>query len=259
MRDGLAAVFLCVLVAGAGCSAVPGIGGDGLGGDEAATANEVPGVGNGTLENETALLDAHVAAVTETGFSQTISANFTDAGDGETYLVSQRQRTGVAAGATAYEYQTIIDAQVSSRTLAWGNETVEYRRGEAGGGDPQYRRTDPQPPGELAGREVLEGRLSADFEVVDVRERPDAPDVVTLEVSGLPEDNDVFDGQEHVSNVRRFEAQLVVDLEGRVHSYAAAAVYDVEGEPADYDYQFQMTGFEDPGVERPDWVDEVEG
>ena len=259
MRVGLAAVFLCVLVAGAGCSAVPGIGGDGLDGDEAATANEVPGVGNGTLENETALLDAHVAAVTETGFSQTVSMNFTEAVDGETFLVSQRQRTGVAAGATAYEYQTITDAQVSSRIIAWGNETVEYRRGEAGGGDPQYRRTDPQAPGELAGREVLAGRLSADFEVVDVRERPDAPDVVTLEVSGLPEDNDVFDGQEHVSNVRRFEAQLVVDLEGRVHSYAAAAVYDVEGEPADYEYQFQMTGFEDPGVERPDWVDEVEG
>ena len=259
MRDGLAGVFLCVLVAAAGCSAVPGIGGDGLGGDEAPTANEVPGVGNGTLENETALLDAHVAAVTETGFSQTVSMNFTEAGDDETYLVSQRQRTAVAAGATAYEYQTITDAQVSSRIVAWGNETVEYRRGEAGGGDPQYRRSDPRPPGELAGREVLEGRLSADFEVVDVQERPDAPDVVTLEVNRLPEDNDVFDGQEYVSNVRRFEAQLIVDVEGRVHSYAAVAVYDVEGESADYDYQFQMTGFEDPGVERPDWVDEAGG
>ena len=261
MRHGLAAVLLCVLVAGTGCSAIPGTGGngDGLSSDEAAVADSVPGVGNGSLEDPPALLDAHVAAATETGYSQTISANFTEARDGETFAVSQRQRTDVAAGAVAYEYQTITNSRVSSRIWAWGNESVEYRRGESGGGDPQYRRLDAQPPERLAGRAVLDQRLSTDFEVVDVRERDGAPAVVTLEVGGLPEANEVFDGQERVENLRRFEAQLIVDTEGRVHSYAAAAVYDIEGETADYDYRFQMTGFEDPGVERPDWVEEVEG
>jgi hypothetical protein len=261
MRHGLAAVLLCVLVAGAGCSAIPGTGGngDGIGGGDAPVSDSVPGVANGSLEDPSALLDAHVAAVTETGYSQSISVNLTDASEGETYAVSQRQRTGVAAGAVEYEYQTITNSQVSSRIQAWGNESVEYQRGETGGGDPQYRRVDSQPPERLAGRAVLDQRLSTDFEVVDVEERDDAPDVVTLEVSGLPEENEAFDGQEQVENLRQFEAQLVVDTEGRVHSYAAAAVYDIEGETADYDYQFQMTGFEDPGVEQPDWIDEAEG
>lgn len=258
MRQGLAAVLLCVLVAGAGCSAIPGTGGNGQGVDES-TANEVPGVGNGTLENSTALLDAHVATVTETGYAQKISVNLTDAAQGETHPVTQRQRTSVAAGATEYRYQVITRGQVSSRFLGWGNETVEYRRGETGGGDPQYQQLQPQSPDRLAGRAVFDRRLSPEFEVVDVRQREGQPDVVTLEVSGLPAENDVFDNQDSVENVREFEAQLVVDTEGRIHSYAAAAVYDIEGQPADYEYQYQMTSFEDPGIEKPDWVDEVEG
>lgn len=252
-------MLLCVLLAGAGCSGVPGIGGgNGTGGD-AATANEVPGVGNGTIENETALLDAHVAAVTESGYSQTISTNLTGAARGETYRISQRQRTRVAAGATEYRYQLISSGRVSSRFIGWGNETVEYRRGETGGGDPQYQRLQPQSPDRLAGRAVFERRLSEAFEVVNVTEREDAPDVVTLEVSGLPEGNDVFADQDRITNVREFEAQLIVDTEGRIHSYAAAGVYDIDGETADYEYRFQMTSFQSPTVEQPDWIDEIEG
>lgn len=258
MRHGLAAVLLCVLVAGAGCSSVPGIGGNGTGGD-AEIVNEVPGVGNGTIENETALLEAHVAAVTESGFGQTITANLTGASGGETYRVTQEQRTSVAPGASEYRYQTITNGRTSIRIIAWGNESVAYRRGETGGGQPQYQRIEPQAADTLAGRTVLETRLSDEFEVVNVTEREDAPDVVTLEVEGLPEANTVFEDQQGISNVREFEAQVVVDTEGRVHSYAAAAVYDIEDETAQYEYAFQMTSFEDPGVERPDWVDEIEG
>lgn len=257
MREGLAAVLLCVLLAGAGCSSVPGLGGGN--GADAATADQVPGVGNGTIENETALLDAHVSTVTESGYVQTLTANLTGAAQGETYPINQRQRTRVAAGATEYRYQLITSGRVSSRFIVWGNESVRYRRGETGGGQPQYQQLEPESPGRLAGRLVLESRLSDEFEVVNVTTREDAPDVVTLEVQGLPADNDVFAGQEQVSNVREFEAQLVVDTRGRIHSYAAAAVYDIEGTTAEYEYRFQMTSFEGPAVERPDWVDEIEG
>jgi hypothetical protein len=253
MRDGVAVVLLCVLVAGAGCSALPGSGG----GSELTAANETPGIEDGTVTNSTLLLDAHVAAVIESGFAQTLSVNFTSARQGETYRVSQRQRTRVAAGATEYRYQTITNAQVSSRVVAWGNDSVEYRRGETGGGSPQYQRADPQPPETLAGEKVLAPRLSSEFEVVAVETRADGPDVVTLELTGLPESNDLFKDQEQVENFREFEATLVVDTDGRIHSYDATAVYDVEGERGEYEYTFRMAGFGDPGVERPDWVDEA--
>lgn len=261
MREGLAAVLLCVLVASAGCSVLPGGNGagNGVGGNgEDAVANEVPGVANGSLENSTALLDAHVAAVTESGYSQIISTNLTGAAQGETYPISQRQRTRVAAGASEYRYQTITSGQVSSRIIAWGNRSVEYRRGETAGGEPQYQRLDPQPVDRLAGRAIFDPRLSPEFEVVNVTERENAPDVIKLEVDALPAENDVFDEQEEITDVRQFEAQLVVDTEGRIHSYAAAAVYDIEGTTAEYEYRYQITSFEEPEITRPDWIDEIE-
>ncbi|WP_254838749.1 hypothetical protein [Natronomonas marina] len=250
MRQGLAAVLLCVLAVSAGCSALPGSGGGGT-----PAAEEVPGIEDGQLENETALLDAHVEAVTETGFAQEIRTNATTVRQGEAIEVSQRQRTRVTAGATEYRYQTVTSGGVATRFIAWGNETIEVRRAEAGGGEPQYQSTDPEDAATLAGRTLLETRLTSAFEVVDVEERENGPDVVTLEVDGLPENNSVFAGQDRIGNVSGFEAELVVDTEGRVHSYAAAAVYDVEGQTGNYEFTFQMTSFEDPGVERPEWAD----
>lgn len=250
MRQGLAAVLLCVLAATAGCSALPGSGG-GTG-----PAEEAPGVEDGQLENESALLDAHVEAVTETGYAQEIRTNVTTVRQGETLDVTQRQRTRVTAGATEYRYQTVTSGGVSTRFIAWGNESIEIRRAEAGGGEPQYQSTEPEDPATLAGRVLLENRLSSEFEVVDVEQRENSPDVVTLQVDALPENNTVFDGQERIENVREFEAELVVDTQGRIHSYAAAAVYDVGNETGEYEFTFQMTSFEDPGVERPEWARE---
>ena len=262
MRQGLTAVLLCVLVAGAGCSALPGSGG----GDAApaetpddATVSEVPGVEDGQLVDASALLDAHVGTVTGTGYAHTVDTNITDARRNETVEVTQRQRTRVAAGAGEYETQLVTSGGVSSRFITWGNESVAIRRGETAGSDPQYRSIPPRDPETLAGRALLERRLSAEFETVNVEQRDGAPDLVTFEVEDLPADNTVFDQQEQISNVREYEAELIVDTEGRIHSFAAAAAYDIEGETADYEFAYQMISFEDPGVERPEWAAEGSG
>ena len=253
MREGIAAVLLCVLAVSAGCSALPG----GPGGSAAPEA--VPGVEDGHLANETALLDAHVENVTETGYAQEIRSNLTDIYQGETIELSQRQRTRVAAGATEYRTQLVSNGGVATRVITWGNESIAVRRGETGGGEPQYQTIEPQDPETLAGRSLLENRLSSEFEVASVEEREDAPDVVTLEVTEIPENNTVFSQQEEVENVREFEARIAVDTRGRIHSYAAAAIYDIGGETAEYEYTFRMTTFEDPGVERPEWAQESDG
>lgn len=252
MRKGIAAVLLCVLAVSAGCSALPGSGGN-------AAAEAVPGVEDGHLANETALLDAHVENVTETGYAQKIQTNLTDIYQGETIELSQRQRTRVAAGATEYRTQVVSNGGVATRIITWGNESVAFRRGETGGGEPQYQAIEPQDPETLAGRVLLENRLSPEFEVASVEEREDAPDVVTLEVDELPENNTVFSEQEEVEDVRKFEARIAVDTRGRIHSYAAAAVYDIGGETAQYEFTIRMTSFEDPGVQRPEWASESNG
>ena len=262
MRQGLAVVVLCVLVAGAGCSALPGFGGGNgtsAGTPEGATVDEVPGVEDGRLTNQSALLDAHVENITETGYAHTVDTNVTDARQGETVDLTQRQRTSVAAGAGEYRTQLITDGATSSRFITWGNESVAVRRGETSGGDPQYQSIPPREPDALAGQALLDRRLSTEFEAVDVQQREDAPNVVTMEVGGLPEDNAVFDEQAQVSNVREYNAQLVVDTRGRIHSFDAVAIYDIEGESADYEFTFQMTSFEDPGLERPEWAAEGDG
>jgi len=251
MRRSLAAVLLCVLVFAAGCSAIPGTGGDGGSGG---AAESVPGVEDGRLANGTVLLDAHVEATTATGFTQEISTNATQTVGNETAAVSQHQRVRVAPGATEYRSQIVVSGGTSGRFLTWGNRTAAVQRAEIAGGDPQYREVRPRPAEQLAGRVVLEQRLSEEFEVTGVEEREDGPALVTMEVDALPANNTVFDDQETIENVREFEATLVVDTAGRVHSYTATAAYDIGGEPADYDFSLRVTSFEDPGVERPPWA-----
>jgi hypothetical protein len=250
MRRSIAAVLLCVLVFAAGCSAIPGTGGDGGSGG---TAESVPGVEDGRLADGTALLDAHVEAATATGFTQEISTNATQTINNETVVVGQRQQVRVAPDATEYRSRVVVSGNTSGRVLTWGNRTAAVRRVEVGG-DPQYREVQPRPAEQLAGRLLLERRLSEEFEVTDIEERDDGPALVTMEVDALPANNTVFDDQETIENVREFEATLVVDTAGRVRSYTATAVYDLNGQPADYDFSLRMTSFEDPGVERPPWA-----
>ena len=251
MRRSIAAVLLCVLVFAAGCSAIPGTGGDD---GSSGTAESVPGVEDGRLANGAVLLDTHVEATTATGFTQEISTNATQTIGNETVMVGQRQQVRVAPDATEYRSQVVVSGNTSGRFLTWGNRTVAVQRVEVAGGDPQYREARPRSAEQLAGRLLLEQRLSEEFEVTDVEERDDGPALVTMEVDALPANNTVFDDQESIENVREFEATLVVDTAGRVRSYTATAVYDVDGGPADYDFSLRMTSFEDPGVERPSWA-----
>lgn len=266
MREGLAAVLLCTLVVTAGCSALSGSGGNATGEKTEPDApvddvdtDGIPGIEDEQLANETALLDAHVEAVTETGYSYERRTNVTDAIDGGTLEVSERQRSSVEAGASEYWIQQVTSAARSSRVTAWGNESTVLLRLEGSGQDPQYRVGASQSPDSLAARTLFELRLSPEFEVTGVDEREDGPAVVTLEADGLPEENEVFDDQEDIENVREYEATLVVDTEGRIHSYTASARYDIEGETGDYEISFRMTGFEDPDVERPEWAAEISG
>ena len=258
MRRSVAAVLLCVLVFAAGCSAIPGTGGDGgeapPGCDGSnGTAESVPGVENGSLVNGTALLDAHVRTITETGYAHYIAINGTTVRNRNVTEVTQQKRTDVSAGAEEYMTQLIRSGELSERYIVWGNRSVAVRSAEVDGSAPQYQSIPPRSPENLAGRALLDGRLSSEFEVVDVDERADAPALVTMEVDALPEDNDLFSEQE-VSNIREYEARLVVDTEGCIHGYTETAALKTEGERTDYEFRLEMNSFEDPGVERPPWA-----
>ena len=245
MRRGFAAVGVCLLLVLSGCSFLPG----------GADATDAPGIEDGELADGGDLLDAHVTALTASGYSHEVTVNQTRMRDGEPAESTQRQRMRVAPEATEYERQLIYGGQVSSRIVAWGNDSVEYLRIEQGD-DVEYRRSSPEPVDAMTGAAILEPHLSAPFEVVDT-ETVDDRTLVTLEATGTPSDELAFPRQ--AENVERYEARLVVDTEGRIHSLEASADYELDGEPADYDLSYELTSTGDPGVQRPAWVDDVEG
>jgi hypothetical protein len=245
MQRAYAAVALCLLLTLAGCPALPGSSG----------ADAPPGVEDETLVNGTELLDAHVGAVTETGYQHEVNLTQSTTADGENITTERRQRTTVAANATEYQYQLINSGRSNARFIVWGNETVEYQRIEAGGRDPQYRRGESTGAESLAGKPLLEPHLSAPYDVVETEEA-NGTTLLTLESTGTPESDSAF--PPNVTNIRNYEAELVVDGDGRIRSLSVDVAYDVDGQTADYQFNFELTAMEDLGVERPSWVDQLE-
>ncbi|MFW5964808.1 MAG: DUF7537 family lipoprotein [Natronomonas sp.] len=247
MKRAYAAIALCLLLALAGCSALPGA---------SSSASEAPpGVEDEQLTNSTALLDAHVEAVTASGYSHEVNLSQSRTADGESFTSERRQRTTVGANAAEYRYQLINSGRANSRFVVWGNETVEYQRIEADGRDPQYRRGEPTAAESLAGQPLLEPHLSAPYEVVDTTES-NGTTLTTLSATDRPESGAAF--PQNATNIREYESELVVDADGRVRSLSVDVTYDLDGETADYQFTFDLTASEDPGVERPAWVDDLE-
>lgn len=243
MRRGLAAVALVCLVALAGCSALPGTSDGGA-----------PGVEDGELADSQALLDAHVEELTSSGYAHELNVS-QRVGTGENRTEStRRQRTSVAADAAEYQFQLINEGRASSRFIVWGNETVEYQSIEAGG-TRDFRRSDPTPPEELAASALLEPHLTAPFEVEEIEER-DGANIIRLRATGRPSNTAAF--PQEATNISNYEAELVIDENGRILAFGATAEYQLNGEPAEYRLDFELTATSDPGVARPGWVDDIE-
>lgn len=244
---------LCLLLATAGCPALPDWDGDG-------DVDHPPGVEDGRLADADELADAHAEAMTASGYSHEIALDQTLTVDGEPTETYRGQRTDVAPGGSEYYYQLINRGEVSSRFLVWGNETVEYTRGQWGG----MQQTGSGPPASartLTGIGLLEPHLTAPYEVVETREADggdggEGGTLTVLEATDRPTSDDAF--PDDAENVRSYEATLVVDEDGRIRSFEATAAYDLEGEPADYRLSYEVTELGDPDVTRPDWVEEVE-
>lgn len=244
MRRGSATLVLCLLLVTAGCSALPGTAED----------DGPPGVEDGRLADVDALAGSHVDALTESGYSHEVVLNRTRVVDGEAAETSRAQRTSVAPGAAEYTYQLINRGEAASRIVVWGNETDAYQSVEAGD-QRQIRRSQPPDERTLAGVNLLEAHLSAPYEVAETRET-DGTTLYVLEATERPDTDAAF--PQGAENVRSYESRLVVDPEGRILAFEAAAEYDLEGESAEYELSFEVTQLADPDVRRPGWVDQVQ-
>lgn len=244
MRGAPAVVGLCLLLALAGCSALPGFPTD--------QDSQPPGVDDGELVDADALLDAHAETLTESGYSHDLVVNQTVETDDGTRERTTRQRTSVAAGAGQYLQQVLLSGG-QLRIISWGNGTVEYVRVDSGG-NTNYQRGNPTDARNLTAVTALAPFLTAPFEVVDTDE-VDGRTVYALRSTGRPDHEGAF--PDNATDVAAFDARLIVDEAGRIHRLNATADYRLDGEPGSYAFTFELTATADPGVSRPAWVDEI--
>lgn len=203
----------------------------------AGSADQVPGVTNGTLLNASALVEANWDAVTTDGAvlqvnqssdRLTIRARLVVGADFSTYRLS-------GTGSTSDGQSTTVDQ--------WSNETTRFVR-TSSDGETNYRILDGH-DGRPTLLSSVEDFLSAgEFEVAD--ETSGDGNVVLTADSVSAGSTPVVDGES-------FDARLVVTESGRIQTLSVTATRD--GDTVTYTYELGRAGVD--GVPKPDWVDDV--
>lgn len=215
-----------------------------------------PGVTSDGIGNASQLLDAHVTELSRTGFVGVGTGNGTIYRDGFLVDVESHQRNVVEPEVSSYLRQrSIIAGPVRNEWQAWGNASDEYRRSKEGNGW-KYERKEPAPPAKLAGRGLLLPYLRGGNYTVE-RFETDNNETRFRLVSTEVEDPDALmealpDDTEEITS---FEATVVVDMDGRIHSVQATAEYVIRGEEATHQLEYRLEQVRGVTIDRPDWVD----
>lgn len=251
MRRTAATLLLVVLLTLSGCSALPGGSSDGLSAEEAP-----PGVEDGRLVNETALVTAHTAQLLDSGFEHDIRTNATVARDGQVFDVSRRQQTVVEPGATAYQFRLINGGEgPTAQVDAWGNGTTQVTRIRAGN-QTRYGVGNPTPAAQLTTESRFEPYLaSGNFTVENVETEGDVT-LVTL-VGGAPPGDANLLPSSAVGNLTDYEVRAVVDATGRIHEFDVMGSYTVGGTGATFAFEYRLLRTDAPSVDQPEWAAEV--
>ena len=249
----LHAVLLCGCVLLAGCSFGGGTATPEPTADTPAstlqTGNAPPGVSAETrnLTNATELLVAHAETLSDSGFVLELGSDATVARNGETRRVTRQQVIRAESGATEYNFTV---RNPNSRFDAWGNETTQAVRAQANDRT-RYQLGESQSPATLSGTQVIAQYLAAgNWSVSDVRAE-DGTQLVTLRSTTVPGASTAV--PQGASDVRNYEAVVVVDSEGRVHSFEVTADYTIEGEDATFSRTLELTSTSGVEVDRPGW------
>lgn len=219
------------------------------------TGSLPPGVGSDGLDNATMLLGAHVAELNATGFIGVGTGNGTVLREGFLIDVRSHQRNVMAPNAQAYRRnRTVVAGPIERRMEAWGNRSVEVRRSKENG-QWSVSHGQPAPASQLAGRGLLLPYLQGGNYTLAERNDSDNESrhrLVATEVDdpealrqALPDD---------VDRITSFQATVIVDEKGRIHSVEAMAEYEIQGQTATHHLEYTLEQVGGVSVEPPDWV-----
>jgi len=250
MRRTVLAAALSVLCLTAGCS---------LGGPETASptlsSDETPpGVNDGRLADESALLSTHTDRLATAGGVWEVETNATVYRAGESGRVTRKQRTFIRPGRGEYFYQL---ANPGSRFTVWGNRSLQVVRGQVNDTE-RVQVTEPADNRSLVGARLLAPQLHEGALAVESVNRTTDATRVTLRTTTPPEKAAAF--PRNATNVTDYAAELVVDSTGRIVSFDASATYDIRVagetvvEDARYDIRYRLISREPPRIQRPAWA-----
>jgi hypothetical protein len=256
LRRAVPVVLLALLLALAGCNFAGGPNPSPNATPTSEQPQQPPGVQNGTLQDTTALLDAHEATMVESGFESDFRVNATVQSQGQLFDIQRRQQTIVEAGRGEYQYRTTNGGDgPNARFDVWANDSVAVVRAQSGS-TTHYQLDEPAATGELVNRKVLAPYLRAStFTVEGVKETGNRT-LVTLTATGFDAENPAL-VPPNATDARNYEATLVVDTEGRVLSFSASADYTIDGEDASMTMEYEILQLGDPSVEKPTWAQEA--
>jgi len=186
-----------------------------------------PGVANGTLENETALLAAHVASLRATGYRLE-----TATGDSRTTYVA----------ASNYSSFRVAPGPNASRPAVWANETTTLAR-LVRDGETVYRRP-PRfwaSPAQMTGADALRVLFDAGTYARDGTARCGERRCAVL----VATDSTRF---------RNVTAEALVDGSGVVRRFRATYTRSGDDGAATVEYRLRVTRLGNVTVERPPWV-----
>ena len=238
---------IAVLLVTAGCLGAPG-----TDSAEPTPADGFPpGVTEDGVENATELLDAHNAALAESGYAfrvdseteQTENGTFDSALDNSTTTY-----TGRVAGT---EFRLHVEGQSvddNPTVDAWANNSVMLTRSEFGNQTRfnKGQRETNHNPWNTQLRSILD---TGDFDVTE-RYVTDGKTFLVLRADELR--------TEHSDAYQTFDARAVVDLDGRVHELNATTTSESPSGTWTHTFNFELTEIGVEAVERPDWADRAE-
>jgi hypothetical protein len=217
----------------------------------AATSGDLPpGVNESGIENTTALLQAHQAALVESGFETVVRRNGTGVQANRTVAFDQSQRVVAAAGAETYRSRVVLGGQRTAYNF-WSNGSTALVRAQVGNRT-RYQRSSGRPTTRLTSVGLLGTTVAAGNYTLTAVNGSGDERRITLQTRTLTNASLLLPA--NATNVSGYESTLVLDGEGRLRSLEAVANYTIGEREARYELRYVLQQAGDVAVERPSWV-----
>ncbi|MFC6731924.1 MULTISPECIES: hypothetical protein [unclassified Haladaptatus] len=209
-----------------------------------------PGIADGGVQNETALVSAHTQALSEQSYETDITIDGSIVQNDQAVEFTRRQQVLVEEGFSPYQYRVTESVGSSSVKFdVWANDTAQFVRIQ-NGGNVQYQRGQPQQPQSLASASFIDTFVDDSY-TVEKTEEKDGHTYTTLTSQTAPEN--VTKLVRGASDVSQFEGTIIVDETGRVHAMSATMDYALAGSTQTMQIDYQLLE-NDSTVEKPSWV-----